>query len=83
MSTEELIARVLRLPAEQRARVARELLDSLEEPEEQVAAAWASELERRVREVEAGRVELVPWGEARRSIVERLAGKRREAGSSS
>ena len=47
MSTEELLAEALRLPRPERARVAEELLSSLEESDEEVAAAWAEELERR------------------------------------
>ena len=44
MSTEELLAQVLGLPRRERARVVEEVLASLEEPEEDVARAWASEL---------------------------------------
>ena len=47
MSTEELLAEALRLPRSERARVAEELLSSLEESDEEVATAWAEELERR------------------------------------
>jgi hypothetical protein len=41
MMIEDLLAQVLRLRRQERARVARELLSSLEEPEEQAAVAWA------------------------------------------
>jgi hypothetical protein len=51
MSTDELLAEALRLPRPERAQVAEELLSSLEESDEEVAEAWASELERRFREV--------------------------------
>ena len=47
MSTDELLAEALRLTRVDRARVAEELLSSLEEPDDEVAAAWATELERR------------------------------------
>jgi putative addiction module component (TIGR02574 family) len=60
MSTDELIAEALRLPPEERARFAEELLASLEEPEDEVARAWAPELARRVRELEDGSVEGIP-----------------------
>ena len=40
MSTDELLAETLRLSRRERARVAEELLSSLEEPEDDVAAAW-------------------------------------------
>ena len=40
-----------------RARVAEELLSSLEESDEEVATAWVAELERRSRDVAEGRVQ--------------------------
>ena len=57
MSTDELLAEALRLTRVDRARVAEELLSSLEESDEEVAAAWATELERRSRDVAEGRVD--------------------------
>jgi hypothetical protein len=42
MSTDELLAEVLRLTRVDRARVAEELLSSLEESDEEVATAWAT-----------------------------------------
>jgi len=63
MMTEELLAQVLRLPRQERVRVAEELLSSLEEPEEQVAVAWAVELERGSREIAEGKVPTVDSAE--------------------
>jgi len=75
MSTlvEELSARAKTLSAEDRARLAEELLESLDqEPESEVEAAWDREIERRVAEVESGAVKLVSaedvHAEARRLI---------------
>lgn len=31
------------------------------EPSTEVAAAWDAEIERRIREIDAGEVECVPW----------------------
>jgi putative addiction module component (TIGR02574 family) len=77
MSTEELLAQVLRLPRPDRARLAEELLSSLEEADqEEVAAAWAPELERRSREVAEGRVQTVAWGTARTEILQELEERR-------
>jgi len=53
-STRELLERALQLDATERALLVAELVASLdvgEEPQEQVEAAWASELERRVRQM--------------------------------
>jgi putative addiction module component (TIGR02574 family) len=77
MSTEELLAQVLRLPRHERARLAEELLSSLEEADdEQVTAAWADELERRSREVAEGKVQTVDWGTARTELLKELEERR-------
>lgn len=70
---EELSARAKALSAEDRARLAEELLDSLHgESDTEAEAAWDREIERRVAEIEAGAVELIPaedvHTEARRLI---------------
>lgn len=75
-TTEELLAGILRLPRSERARVAEELLSSLEEPAEEVAAAWATELERRSQEIAEGRVQTIPWETARTEILKELEQRR-------
>ena len=80
-TTEELLAEVLRLPRTERARVVEEVLSSLEEPADDVAAAWATELERRSREVAEGRVQTVAWETVRTEILREL--EQRRAGRSS
>jgi hypothetical protein len=60
------------------ARVAEELLASLEGSDEDVAAAWVDELERRSRERAEGTIVGVPWDEARTEILAEL--KRRRCG---
>ena len=76
MSTDDLVAEALRLPRRERARVAEELLSSLEEPADEVAAAWAMELERRSRDVAEGRVQTVAWETARSEILKELEERR-------
>jgi putative addiction module component (TIGR02574 family) len=76
MSTDELLAEALRLPRSERAQVAEELLSSLEESDDEVASAWASELERRSQEVAEGRVQTAAWGTARTSILKELEQRR-------
>ena len=57
----ELSERAKVLSPEDRARLAEELLASLEEsPSSEVDAAWDAEIQKRIAEVEAGTVELVP-----------------------
>ena len=76
MSTDQLLAEALRLPRRERARVAEELLSSLEESADEVAAAWATELERRSRDVAEGRVQTVAWETARSEILKELEERR-------
>ncbi len=82
MSTDELLAEVLRLPRHDRARVAEELFSSLEEPSDDVAAAWAGELERRSQDIAAGRVQTVPWETVRTQILKELEQRRASRASS-
>ena len=81
MSTDDLLAETLRLSREERARIASELLSSLEETDEEVVAAWAEELLHRSAEVREGRVSPVPWAIAREEVLTELS--RRRAGRSS
>jgi putative addiction module component (TIGR02574 family) len=78
MSTEEILAQALRLPRAERARLAEEVLSSLEDPDEQVAAAWARELERRSNDIAEGRVQPVDWETARDQILKELEQRRNE-----
>ena len=76
MSTEELLAQVLGLPRSERARVAEEVLSSLEEPDDLVAKAWSEELRRRSRDVAEGRAQTVDWATARTEILQELERRR-------
>ncbi|MEQ1757572.1 MAG: addiction module protein [Vicinamibacterales bacterium] len=76
MSTDELLAEALRLSRDQRARVAAELLSSLEEGDDAIAAAWADELVRRSSDIAAGRVQAVSWESARADILTELRQRR-------
>jgi putative addiction module component (TIGR02574 family) len=60
------------LPADDRAALAESLLASLEaDDEEDAEAAWVSEIERRVADLDAGTVQTIPWPEVRRRPFER------------
>ncbi len=67
----KVLEEALALSAEERARLAAKLIESLDvEPEEEgVEAAWRHEVSRRVRELDEGTVEAVDWSEARRQIM--------------
>jgi putative addiction module component (TIGR02574 family) len=75
-TAKKLLEEALALAPGERADLAASLLESLDEtPEEDLEAAWAAEVERRVREVEAGSVKTVPWSEARQRLLKHLHGR--------
>lgn len=59
MSVEEMEAALLKLPNQERARLAEVLIASLDE-ENEIANAWADEAERRLAELRSGAVQGVP-----------------------
>lgn len=72
-AAQELLADALRLDTTERAKLAAELLASLDgEPEEDVEAAWAEEVERRMDEIESGAVKLVPWEDVKRRVEKEI-----------
>jgi len=65
----DLLKEALKLPPEARAALAGSLLDSLDqEVDEDAEAAWHTEIDRRLRELDLGTVKPIPWSEARRRI---------------
>ena len=69
-----ILGTALALPSDERARIAAELIASLDESEDaDVETAWAAEIERRIDEVESGEAETVSWEEARERIRAKLA----------
>lgn len=57
---DELSRKARALPPEESIRLAEELLSSVQDSDEEVEAAWAQEIERRLEEVESGTAKLVP-----------------------
>jgi len=60
---ETLEAEALKLTASERAKLAEDLMASLDEDSE-IEEAWAAETERRIAEIEAETVQLIPAAEA-------------------
>lgn len=56
-----VLAEALALPVHQRARIAHELIHSLEPDDADAAVAWNEEIRTRVDEIEAGTAELEDW----------------------
>ena len=68
-----LLSQALKLPDDERAALAAELIASLDgDPDEGVEEAWAAEIKRRVDQIERGAVELIPWEQVRAELRQRL-----------
>jgi hypothetical protein len=67
-STRDLLTQALELPLEERAELAAELLDSLHAAEDDVEAAWATEVQERVAASRAGELESTDW----RTVLDRV-----------
>jgi len=68
----DLLKEALKLPPEARAALAGSLLDSLDqEVDEEAESAWHTEVNRRLSDLDSGKVKPVPWAEARRRIAGR------------
>ncbi len=70
---EKVLSEALSLDLRERAEVAAQLIASLDgEPDQDVEAAWAAEVDRRIEAVEAGRAKLVPWADVERRAEEEI-----------
>ncbi len=68
MKTKDLIAEISDLPIEQRARIADQILQSLNATDPDIESAWIQEVEERVKEYEEGKVELIPAREVFKNL---------------
>ena len=66
----EILKEALKLPPEARAALAGTLLDSLDETVDRDAeSACEAEIVMRLKEIDEGKVNLIPWAEARARIA--------------
>ena len=66
----EILKDALALPPEARAALAGSLLESLDsEVDEDAEAAWATEVNRRVADLDSGAVKTISWTEIRRRLA--------------
>jgi putative addiction module component (TIGR02574 family) len=66
----DILKEALKLPPEARAALAGTLLDSLDDIVDQDAeTAWEAEILMRLKEIDEGKVNMVPWAEARARFV--------------
>jgi putative addiction module component (TIGR02574 family) len=78
MAGTDMLAQILRLPAGDRAKLALELLRSLDgEPESGVTDAWDAEVERRGAEIESGTAETMTLEEYRAHVRDRRTARAR------
>ena len=76
MRSDEILPAALALSAKERAKLAREILESLQNPDTDADAAWIEEIDRRAQQVENGTAPLVDWEVARDRIAQRLKARR-------
>jgi len=68
----DLLKRALALSVDERAALANTLLDSLEQTDESVQAAWDEEVARRMQDLRAGKAVTVPWEELHQELLAML-----------
>ncbi|MCC6193349.1 MAG: addiction module protein [Burkholderiales bacterium] len=74
MGATDILADILRLPPDERARLARELIHSLDgQPDTDAAQAWHTEIERRGAEVDHGAADTMTLDEYRAHVRQRRA----------
>ncbi len=74
MSRDDILARALDLPVEERRSLALALLDSVDEPQDiqfapDLEDAWYAEIQRRSRDIEAGTAKLIPWEQVQAELL--------------
>jgi len=71
-TTDDILNKAMRLSTAERAELAAALLASLDgESEDDVEAAWAAEIQRRVQRVRSGEAKGRPWPEVRERLERR------------
>ncbi len=76
MAANDVLAEILRLPVQERAKLALELIRSLDgDPDNSATEAWDAEIERRAAEVEAGTAETMTLDEYRAHLRQRRAAR--------
>jgi putative addiction module component (TIGR02574 family) len=80
LKAQRVLREALNLPPRARADIAGTLLRSLDQSEDPgVESAWEAEVERRIHDVDSGRVKLVPWTQVRRRLQTALRRGRAKA----
>ena len=72
LTTSALIDEAISLPIELRAQLIEKLLKSLNPSQDKIDRLWAIEAEKRVSEMESGKVQLIPGEEVFEKLRKRL-----------
>ena len=66
---QQVLREALQLPPRARADIAGTLLHSLDVKDDaDLDEAWSAEIARRIRQVDSGKVKLIPWEQVRRRL---------------
>jgi putative addiction module component (TIGR02574 family) len=65
---ERLYDEALKLDPDERSVLAMRLLDSVGESAQGIEQAWSDEIQRRLKLIDEGQAQLVPWEEAKKRI---------------
>jgi putative addiction module component (TIGR02574 family) len=72
---DDILRNALNLAPSERAEIAASLIASLDaDTGDEIEAAWAAEIKRRIDQIDQGEVQLVPADEVMRSMRERMNG---------
>jgi putative addiction module component (TIGR02574 family) len=70
-TVDRLIDQALQQPEKERARIAEKLISSLDQATDlDVELAWQREIGKRLKEIDSGAVECIPWEEVRNKLYE-------------
>jgi putative addiction module component (TIGR02574 family) len=80
MTVDDVRAAAMQLDSHDRAVLIADLQDSIEHPQtamqDEIDAAWLTEIRRRSDELHAGRVQPIPWSEVKAELEADLASRR-------
>jgi putative addiction module component (TIGR02574 family) len=68
---ERLFDEALQLDSKQRSELARRLLDTLEDTDDEVDAAWKAEARKRLASIRSGEAKVIAWEETRQRLFAR------------
>lgn len=71
-SADDVLKDALALPIEDRAKIAGSLIESLDDDvvDDEAEELWSAEIAKRIADIDAGRVKMVPWSEVEKRLFE-------------